>query len=105
SVAIDGDTALVAAEHTIDTSGGRGQSVYLFERDASGHWDYRSPLSEVPGLMVGSLVIEGNVAAVSGNVNGSSLLTVYERGSTGWAQTSVITLPRNGAAFRLTGGA
>jgi hypothetical protein len=101
SVAIDGNTALVAAQRAIDTANNRANGVYLFERDAAGHWSYRGPLSEEPDLARGSQAVGGNVAALSGN----SRIVVYERGAAGWTQSGVIALPQNGAAFRVVDGA
>jgi hypothetical protein len=100
-VAIDGNTALVEGQRAIDTANNRAVGVYVFERDAAGRWIFRAPLTEEPNLTGGSPVIEGNVAAVSGN----NQLTVYERGAAGWALSGVVALPQNGAAFRISNGA
>jgi hypothetical protein len=105
-VAIDGPTALVAAERAIDSANNRVIGVYVFERDAAGQWNYRGPLTEDPTLTGGAPIIEGNLAAVSGrSASGNPAVTVYERGPSGWALSGVIELPQNGVAFRISDAA
>jgi hypothetical protein len=105
-VAIDGPTAMVAAERAIDSSNNRAIGVYVFERDAAGQWNYRGPLTESPALTGGAPIIEGNLAAVSGRTaSGDPAVTVYERGASGWALSGVIELPQNGVAFQISDAA
>ena len=62
-VAIDGDTVVVAARRTLDTSGSTTIGAYVFQRAADGKWNYAGALAE--GLQSFPLVfVQGSVAAV-----------------------------------------
>jgi hypothetical protein len=104
-LAIDGDTALVAAQRAIDTSNNRTQGVYVFERDAAGLWSYRGPLIEHTARADHEPAIAGTVAALRDDLDGNSKIRVYERIAAGWAQTGVIALPQFGIPFRIVDGA
>jgi hypothetical protein len=104
-VAIDGDTALVAAKRTIDTSNNTAEGVYVFERDAAGLWTYRGPLIEHTARADHEPAIGGNVAAFRDDLDGNPKIRVYERGAAGWAPSGVIALPQFGFPFRVADGA
>jgi len=104
-VAIDGDTALVEGQRTIDTDNHHVEGVYVFERDAAGLWTFRGPLTEHANRDDGVPAIGGNIAAVRDSLDGNPKIKVYERGAAGWAPSGTIALPQNGNAFRIENGA
>ena len=95
---IDGDTVLVPANRAINANNDRTDGVYIFERDATGHWNYAGPLRE--GFSLGAL-INGNLAMV--RISGSML--VYERGAQGWSLTATIPMGTFDNPFRIENGA
>src|SRR5690349_18199847 len=83
-IAIDGDFVLVAANRATNTSGGRTDGVYIFQRAADGAWNYGGALVEG---QQGMPVLGGNVATVTTYPTG---FDVYERSAGGWSRTAML---------------
>ena len=99
SVAVDGDTAMVAA-YLDDTEGPNTGSVYVFTRNASGVWSQQAELTasdaENHDWFGSSVSLDGDTAAIGAygdDDQGSDAGSVYlfTRGSSGWSETAKFT--------------
>jgi hypothetical protein len=86
-VAIDGDTVLASARRTVNTAGDSTIGVYIFQRAASGTWNYAGALVEGLGTPP-RVLLSGTVATVTPTSAGFQL---YERTSAGWSLSTTIT--------------
>ena len=82
---IDGDTMLVNASRVINANYERREGVYLFQRSASGQWNYVRPLIENI-LYPATALINGDLALVQTY----TIVYIYERSAQGWAQTDML---------------
>lgn len=92
TVAIDGDTALVAATFDDGDAGG----VYVFTRSSTGAWSEDTKLPRPQGLgpearFGYSLALDGNTAIVGAPLSGDGAAYVFVRGPEGWMQQEELT--------------
>lgn len=97
SVAIDGNTVMASANRALNTDNDRINGVYIWQRDAGGHWNYSGPLTE-GSPWPENVVLGGDVAAV----RGTDSFRIYERGTAGWTLAGTFTV--NAAPFRIENG-
>ena len=111
SVAVDGDTAMVAA-YLDDTEGPNTGSVYVFTRNASGVWSQQAELTasdaENHDWFGSSISLDGDTAVIGAygeDDRGSDAGSVYlfTRGSSGWSETAKVTASDGGKDHQLGG--
>ncbi len=85
TVAIDGNTLLVAAVRTVAPNDPAEyvHGIYLFERASTGRWGYVRPLVEAPGRGSTSVALENGVAAIY--IDGGTM--IFERRPQGWTRS------------------